>query len=122
MTRHTKPPTRAPASALAFLMAFALAAPPARAAEAETAAPSPAESQALSSPTTERPTLVALAEARVQSTDPAGAVALAQANEMTSERSFFKSPQGIAAIALLVGGTILVAYSRSHDRPRSVVR
>ena len=122
MRRHSKPATRALASALAFLVAFALAASPAVAAEAETKAQSPTQSQAFDSSTAETPTLVALAEARVQSTDPAEAVAPAQTNQATSDRSFIKSPQGIAAVALLIGGTILVAYSRSNDRPTSPVR
>jgi hypothetical protein len=58
----------------------------------------------------------------VQATDPAEAVAPAQTNQTGSGQSFIKSPQGIAALALLVGGTVLVAYSRSNDRPKSVVR
>jgi len=122
MKRYSSPAARVLAGAVAFLMAFALAAPPAVAAEAEGEVPSPTESQTFDSPTAEQPTLVAMAEARVQSTDPAEAVAPAQANEMDSHGSFIKSPQGIAAVALLVAGTILVAYSRKNDRPTSPVR
>jgi hypothetical protein len=122
MNRHPKPAARVLAGALIFLVAFALAAPPAVAAESETEAQSPTESPALNSPTAERPTLVAMAEAQVQATDPAEAVAPAQTNQTGSGQSFIKSPQGIAALALLVGGTILVAYSRSSDRTKSVVR
>jgi hypothetical protein len=122
MRRHSKPATRALASALAFLVAFALAAPPVAAAEAETEAEGPTPSPAFDSYPAEAPTLVAMAEARVQSTDPAEAVAPAQTNQASSDRSFIKSPQGIAAVALLVGGTILVAYSRKNDRPTSPVR
>ena len=122
MKRHPRPAARVLAGALAILMAFALSAPPAAAAEGEGEVQSPAESQSFEPPTAEQPTLVAMAEARVQSTDPAEAVAPAQANEMDSGGSFLKSPQGIAAVALLVAGTILVAYSRSNDRPTSPVR
>ena len=122
MKRYSSPAARVLAGAVAFLMAFALAAPPAVAAEAEGEVPSPTESQTFDSPTAEQPTLVAMAEARVQSTDPAEAVAPAQTNQADSNQSFIKSPQGIAALALLVGGTILVAYSRKNDRPTSPVR
>ena len=122
MNRHSKPGARVLAGALAFVMAFALAAPPAVAGEGAGEVPSPTESPSFEPPTAEQPTLVAMAEARVQATDPAEAVAPAQANEPASGQSFIKSPQGIAAVALLIGGTILVAYSRSNDRPKSVVR
>ena len=121
MKRYSSPAARVLAGGVAFLMAFALAAPPALAAEG-VAWQSPTESQSFEAPTTEQPTLVAMAAARVQSTDPAEAVAPAQTNEMESHGSFIKSPQGIAAVALLVGGTILVAYSRKNDRPTSPVR
>jgi len=121
MKRHSRPAARAFAG-LALLMAFALAAPPAVAGEAVGEVPSPTEGPSAEPPTAPQPTLVAMAEARVQATDPADAVAPAQSNEMDSGQSFIKSPQGIAAVALLVGGTILVAYSRSNDRPKSVVR
>ena len=122
MNRHPRPAARVFAGALALLMAFALAAPPAVAAEGAVEVPSPTESQSFEAPTAEQPTLVAMAEARVQSTDPAEAVAPAQANEMESHGSFIKSPQGIAAVVLLVAGTIMVAYSRKNDRPTSPVR
>ena len=67
MKRYSSPAARVLAGGVAFLMAFALAAPPAVAAEAEGEVPSPTESQTLDSPTAEQPTLVAMAEARVQS-------------------------------------------------------
>jgi hypothetical protein len=120
MKRHPKPKARALAGALAILTTFALTAPPAA---AETGAEaSPAESTAPPPSAAESPGLLATAEARIQSSDPAEAVAAAQASEMTSEKSFLSSPQGIAAVALLVGGAVLVAYSRSNDRPTSPVR
>jgi len=122
MKRHSRPAARAFAGALSLLMAFALAAPPAVAGEGAGEVPSPTEGPSAEPSTAAPPTLVAMAEARVQATDPADAVAPAQSNEMDSGQSFIKSPQGIAAVALLVGGTILVAYSRSNDRPKSVVR
>ena len=121
MKRHSRPAARVLAGAVAFLMAFALAAPPAVAAEGAEAQ-SPIETQSFEAPTTEQPTLVAMAEARVQSTDPAEAVAPAQTSELDSHGSFIKSPQGIAAVVLLVAGTVLVAYSRKNDRPTSPVR
>ena len=122
MNRHPRPAARVLAGSLAFLMAFALAAPPAVAAEGAGEVPSPTESQSFEAPTAEQPTLVAMAEARVQATDPAEAVAPAQTSETESGGSFIKSPQGIAAVALLIGGTIMYAYSRKNDRPTSPVR
>jgi hypothetical protein len=122
MKRYSSPAARGLAGVVALLMAFALAAPPALAGEEAGEVPSPTESQSFEPPTAERPTLVAMAEARVQSTDPADAVAPAQTSETSSGGSFIKSPQGIAAVALLVGGTILYAYSRKNDRPTSPVR
>jgi hypothetical protein len=122
MKRHSRPAARVLAGAVAFLTAFALAAPPAVAGEGAGEGPSPTESPSLEPPSAERPTLVAMAEARVQSTDPADAVAPAQARQADSGGSFIKSPQGIAAVALLVAGTVLYAYSRQNDRPTSPVR
>lgn len=122
MTRYSSPAARVLAGAVAFLMAFALAAPPAVAAEAEGEVPSPTESQTFDSPTAEQPTLVAMAEARVQSTDPAEAVAPAQTNEADTGKSFIKTPQGIAAVVLIAVGTALVFKKREDDRVTSPVR
>jgi len=122
MKRSSKPAARALAGALAFLMAFALAAPPAVAAEVEAEAQSPTESQSFDSPTAEKPTLVAMAEARVQSDDPAEAVAPAQTQETGSDRSFIKTPQGIAAVVLIAVATALVFKKREDDRTTSPVR
>jgi hypothetical protein len=100
-------------------MVFVLVAPPAGAAEGT------AEAQAATSdnPPAEQPTLMAMAEAKVREADPAAVVApAAQQPEMSADKPFLKSPKGILAVSLLVAGTILVAYSRSNDRPTSPVR
>jgi hypothetical protein len=99
-------------------MVFAFAAPPAGAAEGTTQAPTPTSDTA----SADQPTLLAMADAKVQDANPAEAMARAQDNQMTADKPFLKSGKGLAAVALLVAGTILVAYSRSNDRITSPVR
>jgi hypothetical protein len=54
---------------------------------------------------------------------PRAQVARAQAGkEQLGSPSFFKTPAGIACIAVVAAGTIFVAYSASHDRIHSVIR
>jgi hypothetical protein len=99
-------------------MVFVFAAPPAGAAEGTT------EAQPVTSDETaaDQPTLLAMADAKVQEADPAEAMAPAQSETMTADKPFLKSTKGILAVSLLVAGTILVGYSRSNDRPTSPVR
>jgi len=119
MKRLSKPAARMLAGALALVMALVFAAPPAVAAEGVAEAPVPASDSAQAV----KPTLAASVEATVNAADPAAALAQAeQANLDSGHKPFIKSPQGIAAVALLVAGTVLYAYSRKNDRPTSPVR
>jgi hypothetical protein len=120
MKRYSKPGARGLAGALALVMVFVFAAPPAGAAEGT----AEAQPSTTDNPQAEQPTLLAMAEAKVRAADPAKAQAVppAEETEIAGDKPFLKSPQGILAVSLLVAGTIFVAYSRSNDRPTSPVR
>jgi hypothetical protein len=64
-------------------------------------------------------TLAAAADARVAamtSADVQAAVQQEPATVSTSSPSFFKTPKGIAVLALVAGGFGYAAYSAVHDR------
>jgi hypothetical protein len=124
MKRLQKPGARWLAGILALVMAFVFAAPPAGAAEAVAETAAEVQTPTSDNSLAQQPTLLAMADAKVREADPAEAMAVAPAqdNQMTADKPFLKSGKGIAAIALLVAGTIVVAHSRSSDRPTSPVR
>ena len=118
MKRLSRPAAKVLAGALALVVALVFAAPPAVAAEG-----SAEPATTTDAPQAVKPTLAASVEATVNAADPAAALAQAeQASLDSGDKPFLKSPGGIAAVALLVAGTILVAYSRKNDRPTSPVR
>jgi hypothetical protein len=118
MKRSSKPAVRVLAGALALVMVFVFAAPPAGAAEGTAEAPIPKSDTSLA----EQPTLLAMADAKVQAADPADAIAPAQTSEVAAGRSFIKTPEGIAAVILVAVGTALVFAKRETDRTTSPVR
>jgi hypothetical protein len=102
--------------ALALILGFAVASPPALAAEAPAAEPA-------------RTTLAQAAAAKVAAMDPLAVTASTietpaiQATpaerEQTPKKPFFKTGKGLAAAALLAGGLAITFVSFGNDRVKS---
>lgn len=122
MKRDSKPWARSLAGALALLLAFAFAVPPAAASEVVVKAPA----QTPNPPQAEQPTLTEAVAAKVEAMDTAQAVEMAPVQDAVampeSSGSFLKSPKGVAAVALVAVGIAFSFYKRSNDRITSPVR
>lgn len=111
MTRFPKNWARPVAALAALVLGFTVTAAPAAAAEAQPAAP------------TAKPTLSAVASAKLAKLNTNAALAPAQASGVaSSDKPFFKSTKGAVVLILLAVGTGYTIYSTSHDRVSSPIR
>ena len=113
MTTNLMPWARPLALVVSVVVGLTLAAPPATSADSTVAARS------------SKPTIATTAAAKLAHIDTARAVRLTQqATASPAEgRSFFRSPRGVAVLALMVVGIGYVVYSTQHDDvKRSPVR
>src|SRR5260221_14299037 len=104
---------RARARVLAAGLTIALAPLPLAAAEADRPAPSPTTLRAAVDKAAATEPLSSSASSRAQTAQPAGA---------PDSRGFFKTPLGIAVIAIVGAGTGYALYSAQHDRIHSAAR
>ena len=104
---------RARARVLAAGLTIALATVPLAAAEADRPAPSPATLKAAIDKAAATERLSSSSSSRAQTAQPAGA---------PESRGFFKTPLGMAVIAIVGAGTGYAVYSAQHDRIHSAQR
>jgi hypothetical protein len=116
VSTSVRPWARALAAALALMLGVAFVAPPR--ANAGEVPQSATPGQLTASVAATLKTLPTDSRAVVQQTAPAAAVS------SEGGRSFFKTPGGAIAIALMAAGTGYMIYSASHDRKpvRSPIR
>ena len=105
---------RARVRAIAVGMTIALTSLPLAAAEADRPATPPTLTAAIARAAASEP-LTAATASRAQTAPPAGAPNL-------GSRGFFKTPLGMAVIAVVGAGTAYAIYSAQHDRIHSTVR
>jgi len=96
-------------------MTIALASVPLAAAAAETPAPPPISLKAAVAKAASTERLASNTTARVQTAQQGTAMA-------PESKSFFKTPLGIAVIAIVGSGTAYAVYSAQHDRIHSTTR
>ena len=111
MTRYLKH-ARPLAGALALVVGWTLAAPPAFAAE-----PAPGPITAAATAKVEAVPAATLAQAAP--TTPAAKAGSAAAPATTGEKPFLKTTKGAIALVLLAGTLGYMGYSMSHDRIKS---
>ena len=96
-------------------MTIALASVPLAAAAAESPAPPPINLKAAVAKAASTERLASNTTARVQTAQQGTAMA-------PESKSFFKTPLGIAVIAIVGSGTAYAVYSAQHDRIHSTTR
>ena len=104
---------RARARVLAAGLTIALAPLPLAAAEGDRPAPSPTTLTAAVAKAAATERLSSSTASRAQTAQPAGA---------PESRGFFKTPLGLAVVAIVGSGTAYAVYSAQHDRIHSAER
>ena len=111
MTRRLTSWTRPLAGLLTLVVGLTLVTPPASAAEAAPPATAPAPSRLAASTAARLATLAPSKHAFAQTAQDPNA-------SPSDDRSFFKTPTGVAAIVLMVAGAAYVAYRIPKDNEK----